>query len=131
MKRGAATLVLAALATAVPAMAMPHDPDAELGKLLAGRIAGQPVDCLSLRQATSSQVVAHRAIVYRVGSKLYVNRLRSGAEDLRWDDALITETIGGDLCSIDSVQLVDRGTRVPHGFVILDRWVPYSRPRAG
>lgn len=115
----------AAVAAAVPSAAAHRDPDAELSKLLAGRTAGAPVSCISLRSSQSSQVIDHRALVYRVGSTLYVNRPRSGADDLRSDDIVVTKTIGDELCSIDTVRLVDRANRFPHGFVILDKWVPY------
>lgn len=48
----------------------------QLEKILAGRVAGKPTSCINLRNTTSSQIIEGRAIVYRVGSTLYVNEPR-------------------------------------------------------
>ena len=91
-------------------------------------MAGQPVDCINLNCTNSSTVIDGRAIVYRVGSRLYVNVPRSGADSLDDDDILVTRTHGTQLCSRDTVDLVSRAGRIPHGFVLLGEFVPYSRP---
>src|ERR1700740_2285994 len=48
----------------------------ELAKMLAGRGAGKPVNCLMLTDTHDSTVIDKTAIVYRVGRVLYVNRPR-------------------------------------------------------
>src|SRR4051794_31776612 len=95
-------LVGAAALTAQAAEARRDSPDVQLQKLLAGRVAGQPVDCINLTSTNSSTVVDGRAIVYRVGSRVYVNVPRSGAESLDDDDILVTRTHGTQLCSRDA-----------------------------
>lgn len=123
-------LLLAALFVATPAMAFGHEtPDAQLNKILAGRVPGKPTNCISLSDTQSSQVVDHKAIVYRAGGRLYVNVPRSGAESLDDDDILVTRTIGSQLCSIDTVNLIDRGSRFPRGFVVLGEFMPYDKPK--
>jgi hypothetical protein len=102
-------------------------PDVQLQKALAGRVAGKPVNCISLSGTDGSQIIDGKAIIYRVGGKLYVNEPRSGAETLRDDDILVTRTFGSQLCSIDTVRLIDRGSRFAHGFVSLGQFTPYSR----
>lgn len=125
------TLLLTAALVAAPALAAPRDnPDTQLQKALAGRVAGPPTDCISLTGTNSSQIIAGKAIVYRSGSRLYVNEPRSGAKSLHDDDILITRVTGSQLCSIDTVNLVDRGSRIEHGFVILGKFVPYTKPKA-
>ena len=119
-------LGVAALA-AVPAASASRDPDTQLDRLLKGRVAGQPVNCISLTGSTSSTIVEGRAIVYRVGSRLYVNQPSSGAESLDDDDILVTRTVGSQLCRSDPVDLVSRAARFQHGFVLLGDFVPYSR----
>lgn len=119
---------------ALPGAAMAGDKadpkgEAELAKMLDGRIAGKPVKCISNYQVQNSTVIDKTAIVYRVGSKLYVNRPRSGATSLDDDDILVTKLYGSQLCNIDKVDLVDRGSRSWSGFVILDEFVPYERVR--
>ena len=57
--------------------------EAKLTAALAGRVAGKPVDCISLRDIRSSQIIDDTAIVYDTGGgRLFVNRPRIGAESL-------------------------------------------------
>jgi hypothetical protein len=124
------TLIVGASLIAAPAVAAPRDtPEVQLQKLLAGRIAGAPVDCISLFPSNSSQIIKGKAIVYHVGGKLYVNEPRSGAESLDDDDILVTKVFGSQLCSIDTVNLVDRSSRFQRGFVILGKFVPWTKPK--
>ena len=112
MSKIVAALAIAALASATPALANDgNSPDAELAKLLEGRVAGEPVNCISLNSVTSSTVIEGKAIVYQIGTKLYVNEPRSGADRLDDDDVLLTRNYGSQLCRIDSVQLIDRNSR--------------------
>jgi hypothetical protein len=127
---------VAILSTAVPAAAATRTarptPEQRLAKLLAGRVAGEPVHCISLRDIRSSEIIDGTAIVYRTGgNRLYVNRPRGGAQQLDYDDVLVTRTSTSQLCSIDIVRLVDRTSRFETGFVSLDDFVPYARPATG
>lgn len=120
---------LAGAFVAAPAAAKRLSPEARLEKLLAGRTAGKPVNCVSLARLQSSEIIDRTAIVYRApGNRLYVNYPRIGAESLDDDDILVTRTTGSQLCSIDTVRLLDRGSRFEHGFVGLGEFVPYDRP---
>lgn len=130
MKKILSTLCVGAALLAAPALAAHRDtPDVQLQKLLAGRVAGTPVDCITLSAITDSQIIDGKAIVYRSGSRLYVNEPRSGASSLDNDDILVTRTFGSRLCSIDSVRMVDRMAGFPRGFVILGKFVPYTKPK--
>lgn len=122
------TAALAAAALAAPAAAAPRNPDAELAKLLDGRVAGKPVDCISLHRLNATRIIDRRAIVYQDGRTLYVNTPRGGAETLRDDDVLLTKTFSDQLCSIDTVHLLDRYSHFPRGFVSLGAFVPYTLP---
>lgn len=104
-------------------------PEAKLAKLLDGRVAGKPVNCISLRDIQSSEIIDDTAIVYRAGRTLYVNRPRAGADSLDGNDILLTRTYTGNLCSIDTVDLLDRTTQFQRGFVSLDMFVPYTKPK--
>jgi hypothetical protein len=124
------TMLLAAVAIATPAVAAHRDtPDVHLQKALDGRVAGKPVNCISLLNADSAEIIGGKAIIYRQGARLYVNEPRSGAASLRDDDILVTRTFGSNLCNIDMVQLADRSTRTPRGFVSLGKFVPYTKPK--
>ncbi|WP_420137680.1 hypothetical protein [Sphingomonas sp.] len=125
---------LALIGAAVPAQAVSRiaqTGEAKLAEALKGRVAGTPVDCINLRNAESSQVYDGTAIVYQDGGTLYVNRPTSGADSLRRDDILVTKLWGSDrLCRIDTIRLLDQGTRFEHGWVGLGQFVPYTKPKS-
>lgn len=100
----------------------------QLAKMLDGRVAGKPVDCIYLPSINSSVVVDKTAIVYDSGRTLYVQRPRVGASSLDDDDVLVTRLTSSELCSIDTVQLHERTSGFWRGFVGLDKFVPYTRP---
>lgn len=132
MKTILATLLAGAALLAAPvANAQRHrpSPDERLAKLLEGRVAGKPVDCISLSMTGSSQIIDGKAIVYTVGNTLYVNEPRGGADQLDDNAILVTNTFGSQLCSIDTVRLIDRTSYFPRGFVSLNQFVPYTRPK--
>lgn len=125
------TLFVAAALAAVPATAREKlAPEDQLAKLLEGRIAGKPQDCIPLSTTQSSQIIDKTAIVYRVGSTLWVNRPKGGAESLDDDDILVLKTSGSQLCSIDTLELHDRSSHMYSGFVSLGEFVPYRRAKA-
>lgn len=122
----------ALIAAATPALAAARAPggEVELGRLLAGRVAGAPVSCLPLYNLGSARIVEGVGIVYRVGGKLYVNRPRTDPRGLDDDDILVVRSFGSQLCNADRVDLVDRNSRMWSGFVSLGDFVPYTRPKA-
>ncbi|WP_428835746.1 hypothetical protein [Sphingomonas rustica] len=103
--------------------------EAKLVKMLEGREAGKPVSCINLRSTGQSTVIDGTAIVYRMGSTLYVNRPRSGAESLDDDDILVSRTISSQLCNLDVITLRDRTAGFQTGFVSLGDFVPYTKPK--
>lgn len=132
MKQIPPMFLLAAAVLAAPAAAQRDSSrgEAQLAREVAGRVAGQPVNCLTLSRIQASRIIDRTAIIYEAGRTVYVNRPRSGANWLDRDDIMVNRTTGSQLCRSDTVRLVNRGTRTPSGFVILDRFVPYTRPRA-
>ncbi|WP_084579791.1 hypothetical protein [Sphingomonas azotifigens] len=131
MKPIFATLLVGAALFAAPVANAAHrdTPDQQLAKLLKGRVAGKPVDCISLTMTGSSQVIDGKAIVYTVGNTLYVNQPRGGADQLDDNSILVTNTFGSQLCSIDTVRLIDRNSYFPRGFISLGEFVPYTRAK--
>ena len=124
---------LALIGAAVPAVAatrVSESGEAKLAKALEGRTPGKPVDCISLNRARSSQIYEGTAIVYQDGSTLYVNRPSTGAESLRRDDILVSKTYTDQLCRIDTIRLLDQGSRFERGFVGLGQFVPYTKPKS-
>lgn len=128
----ALALAGAILATSATA-AVPRDNasgEARLARIVEGRTAGAPVDCINLRGITSTEVIDRTAIIYRSGGRLYVNRPDAGLSSLRRNDILVTRTSLSQLCSVDVVRLLDPTVRFQTGFVGLGRFVPYSRRAA-
>jgi hypothetical protein len=123
-------LPFVAMLAAGPALGRDRDdPSVQLAKIIGDRVPGKPVDCINLSSITSSQIISGKAIIYVVGNRLYVNEPRSGASSLEVDDILVTRTPGSQLCSIDTVNLVDRGSRFNRGFVSLGQFIPYAKVR--
>jgi hypothetical protein len=124
-------LLLAAgslLAAAPAAQAGPRD-DAEtrIARAVEGRVAGEPVDCISLNRVRSSQMIDDEAIIFDAGSTIYVNRPRAGRESLDEQNTLISRTSTSRLCSIDTMQVYDPALRTRTGVVFLGEFIPYRR----
>ncbi|HUQ13743.1 MAG TPA: hypothetical protein VM055_05645 [Novosphingobium sp.] len=106
------------------------DPEAKLARMLEGRVAGEPRDCIYLPRIRSSRIIDRTAIVYEDGATLWVNRPDSGASTLDDDDVQVTDVHGSQLCSIDVVRLHDRSTFFYSGFVGLGEFVPYRKDKS-
>jgi hypothetical protein len=125
----AAALAAAAIglaATPVAAKTEKLTGEAKLAKMLEGRQAGKPVSCLPTAGTSETRIIDRTAIVYRVGSTLYVNR-PTNPSSLDDDDILVTRLTSGRPCRMDMVNLVDRTSRFQTGFVGLQDFVPYRK----
>jgi hypothetical protein len=124
------TLIAGSLLIGGVAQAKPADREAELDRALRGRVAGEPVDCIDLHRVRSSRVIAGTAIIYDAGGIVYVNRPRAGADSLDPGDTQVNRLFGsGRLCSVDTVQMIDRVGGFYRGTVFLGEFVPYRRVR--
>lgn len=99
-----------------------------LERILKGRVAGEPVNCISLTNARNSRIIDRTAIVFDSGSVIYVNR-PANPGSLDSDDIMITKPTGSQLCRLDTVQLRDRSQMFYSGFVALEQFVPYRKIR--
>jgi hypothetical protein len=120
----ASALILAGSASAIAAS---QAGEARLTRILEGRVAGKPVDCIYLPQIRSTQVISGTAIVYDAGRTIYVNRPEGGARSLSSGDVLVTKPHANQLCDVDIVRVLDQGTHFPRGFVSLGDFVPYTK----
>jgi hypothetical protein len=98
----------------------------QLTKLLEGRVAGQPVNCIPLFDTRDQQVIDKTAIVYGTGRTIWVNR-PTNAQDLNRDYVLVSEVRTGQVCQLDVVRLRDRSGGWYRGFVGLEQFVPYRK----
>lgn len=113
------------------AWAKPADHEAELARAVAGRVAGPPVDCIDMHRVISSHIIPGTAIVYDAGGVVYVNRPRAGAESMDQWDIMVNRLYSSELCSVDTVQLIDQSSHMFTGTVFLGEFVPYRRVQTG
>ncbi|HEY7808877.1 MAG TPA: hypothetical protein VIA98_00685 [Allosphingosinicella sp.] len=120
-------VVAAMISPAAGQAASRRAPEAQLQDEIAGKVAGEPVDCIDSTHIRSMRVIDGTAIVYEIGRITYVNRPASGARSLdRWD-TLVTESHSSQLCSRDTVRLVDSASRMQTGLVFLGKFIPYRK----
>ena len=100
--------------------------EARLAKLLEGRAAGEPVNCIPTFRADDLQVIEGIAMVYGRGDTLYVAKPTS-PQMLRRDDVIVIKRFGGQLCHSDIIHTVDRMSGFMTGVVFLDKFVPYKK----
>jgi len=103
---------------------------AKAAKLLEGRMAGKPVNCLSLPRVSSSTIVDQTAIIYKVSNRLwYVNRPDGGScPALQPQRTLVTHLTMSELCDLDIVRVVDmQGPAMEYGSCGLGKFVPYTK----
>ena len=121
------TLLAGTLMLGGVAQAAPVDREAELARALQGRVAGAPVQCIDLHRIRSSRIITDTAILYDAGSVIYVNRPDNGANQLNQWDTMVTRTSTSQLCNVDTITMVDQGSRSFTGVVFLGDFVPYRR----
>ena len=104
---------------------------AALEKAIAGKVAGKPVSCISLRDIDRSQNIGENAIIYRISTnRFYVNKPRGGCSGLRDGRALITRIPTDRLCSGDVARVVDLTLGFEGPACILGEFTPYTKARS-
>jgi hypothetical protein len=66
------------------------------------------------------------AMVYGRGETLYVAR-PTQPKSLRWDDVIVINRFGGQLCHNDIIRTVDRMSGFTTGALFLEKFVPYKK----
>jgi len=99
-----------------------------LAEALAGRTAGEPVDCVANHQLDNPQIIDNRTLLYREsGQRIWRNDLPDACPSLRPDSIIIVKLYGSNLCRNDMIQPVERGARIPGAMCRLGRFTPYER----
>ena len=119
-------LVLAATADARPR----ETGEQQLARLLNGRVAEQPVECIRTWPNGESNTIDRTAIVFGSGNIIYVNRTRDPGS-IDDNDALLIRKFGDGtrLCRTDIVTTFDPVSKFYTGNVFLTEFVPYRRIR--
>jgi hypothetical protein len=104
----------------------PSEGERELAEILEGRVAGEPVNCLSDAESDRMQVIDDTAFVFRDGRTIYVNRPR-GAEMLDDSDLPVFRQYSSQICRLDQVELRDRIGGIPGPVIVLEEFIPYTK----
>jgi hypothetical protein len=101
--------------------------EARLAKMLEGRTAGEPVNCVPLVKSNRLEVIEGVGLVYDSGDTLYVARPKD-PNTLRRDDIMVIDRFGSQLCNTDVIRTVDRNGGYMTGVVFLSKFIPYKKP---
>lgn len=98
-----------------------------LAKLLEGRVAGKPVDCIRTMLNNRMQTIDGTAYVYGSGKTIYVQRT-SNPEDIDDMDALVIRRFNASqLCRQEIITTIDPYNGIFTGAVFFEDFVPYTR----
>ena len=119
------------LAACATAMSQPEQRSAKAqatyDKMLAGKTAGRPAKCLPLQRSNDMVVIDDDTILYRNGRTTYVNKPLGSCSLLsRGSYALVTRSIGSQLCRGDIANVVDVSSGTTVGSCALGDFVPYK-----
>ncbi len=99
----------------------------KLAELTKGRIAGEPVRCVSPHANQQFTIIDGTALYLKRGNTIYVN-VPSYPETLDDDDVLLIEYRGtNQLCRNQPIKMLDRGSGFLRGFISLNDFVPYKK----
>jgi|SRR5436189_3711686 hypothetical protein len=105
----------------------PADPEAELARILAGRVERPAVACVNIRNLGGNRTVGD-AIVFGGGMRrIYVNRPAGGCPDLEPGRSLHLRATTGQVCRGDIVTVVDHVSGTNFGGCGLGDFTPYDR----
>ncbi len=95
-------------------------------RLLAGKTAGKPAKCLPLRSSNDMVVIDDETILYRDGRTTYVNKPLGSCSLLgRGSYALVTRSVGSQLCRGDIGTVTDMTSGMTVGSCAMGDFVPY------
>jgi len=124
-------LAVAALASCTTAPEPTHraaDRQQELEKLLAGKVAQKPINCLPHWSSSDMRVIDDETIAYRDGGRrTYVTHMNGVCSNLSTGSAaLLTKLYGSsDLCRGDIAHVVDTATGMTIGSCSYGDFTPY------
>ncbi|HYJ53355.1 MAG TPA: hypothetical protein VEW04_09285 [Allosphingosinicella sp.] len=121
-------LASAAIGGGVMAATAPEpDPEADMARILAGRVELPTVSCVNIRNLGGNRTVGD-AIVFGGGQRrIYVNHPPGGCPDLEPGRSLHLRARSSQLCRGDIVSVVDHVSGTNFGGCGLGDFTPYDR----
>ena len=100
----------------------------QLAKLLEGRVAGEPTNCIRNLPTERSRTIDKTAYVFGSGSTIYVQRTTT-PDRINDRETLVIRRFGGgsQLCRQEVIRTVDPVTGIFGGGVMFVDFVPYTR----
>ncbi|MEM1195568.1 MAG: hypothetical protein AAGH57_05645 [Pseudomonadota bacterium] len=103
-----------------------------LAKMLEGRVAGEPENCIRLRPNESSRTIDKTAYVFGRGGTIWVQRTtRPDRIDDRNTLVIARAGAASRLCRQQTIQTVDQTSGAFSGTVILVEFIPFKRISEG
>lgn len=100
--------------------------EARLADLLNGRVAGKPVDCITVPDGDRLVTYEYVGLVYRNRGTIYVSRV-ADPQSLKRGYAPVTEVVGRTICAHDIGQAADLDGGLVSD-VRFGPFVPYTKP---
>jgi hypothetical protein len=97
----------------------------KLAKMLEGRVAGEPQNCIRTIGSRGLTSIDDTALVYRDGKTVWVNYTRTPDAIDDGDYLVIKKFSATSLCRTDQIQTYDRAGDFFSGVIMLDDFVPY------
>ncbi|MEO7654173.1 MAG: DUF6491 family protein [Sphingomicrobium sp.] len=122
---------LAACSTATEPPVRSADDQAKYLKLIDGKVAGAPMNCLASYNANDMRVIDDQTIVFRdSGKRVYVANLNGSCNNLGQPGfALVTRQPGGSgMCSGDIATVVQTSSGITAGSCVIGSFTPYTKP---
>ena len=101
--------------------------EARLAEMLEGRVAGEPVRCITTFRSNSPQIIDRVALVHREGKTIYVARPERPRSLDSHDILLIERFSSSQLCAGDHMRMIDRTGGYTTGIVWVKEFVPYTK----
>lgn len=105
--------------------------EATLAKMLEGRVAGEPENCINTFGSRSLTQIEDTALVYKSGDTIWVNYTKTPEAIDDSDYLVIRKFSGSQLCRTDQVTTRDRFGNFFSGVIFLDDFVPYRKSDEG
>lgn len=120
---------LGAAALADDQPAAPTKGEAELAKLLEGRVAGEKIECMPPARNTPSITIPQTAIVYGRSNSSVIYVQRTQTPQMIDRDSFLVSLSGQQnrFCRMDQFNVVGRAAGLPIGAVVFDHFIPYTR----
>jgi len=119
--------ILAGCATQPPSPTEMARAQAEFQKLTAGKVAGQPISCLSSYRRNDMVKIDDSTIAFKNGKTVYVNKLIGACSGLNSGFyTLVTTSSGPGLCRGDIARVADVRTGMTYGSCAIGDFIPYK-----